>query len=61
MSKKEKKALAVIEKHRGKKKVYETYLEINPEMAEKYLDFISRNKGVQYIKWDDIKSKFIYN
>lgn len=61
MSKKELKALAIIEKHKGKKKVYEDLLVTNPERAEKYLDFISRNKDAQYIKWDDIKSKFIYN
>ncbi len=61
MSKKEKKALAVIEKHPGKKQVYDKLLVTNPERAEKYLDFISKNKDVQYIKWDDIKSKFIYN
>ena len=61
MSKKEQKALAIIENHKGKKKVYESLLDTNPERAEKYLDFIARNRDAQYIKWDDIRSKFIYN
>ena len=52
-------ALKVINGHRGKKIVYETYLRNNPEMAQKYLEYISKNEDARYIKWDSRKEKFI--
>ena len=58
MTKKEKLGLNAIYSHSGKRRVYETYLKINPEMAEKYLEFISNNLGIHYIKWDGVKRKF---
>ncbi len=59
MKKKEEKALKVINSHRGKKIVYETYQESHPEMAQKYLEFIAKNEDATYIKWDEVKQKFV--
>ena len=56
--KKEENALKVINGHRGKKIVYETYQGSKPEMAQKYLEFISKNEDATYIKWSASKSKF---
>jgi hypothetical protein len=58
LSKKEQKALAVISAHTGKRQVFETYLSANPQMAEKYLKFISVNPGARYVKWDSARGKF---
>lgn len=58
MTKKEKVGLNLIYSHSGRKRVYETYKKVNPEMAQKYLEFISKNQAVQYIKWNDHKKKF---
>lgn len=60
MTKKQEQAgLKIINSHRGKKIVYETYLESNPPMAEKYLEFIAKHQGAQYISWDERKSRFV--
>jgi ribosomal protein S7 len=59
MTRKEKTALKVIYNHAGKRLVFETYSKINPEMANKYLHFISKNPWAVYIKWDDIKMRFV--
>ena len=56
---KEKKALKVINAHRGKRIVYETYQESRPDVAQKYLEFIAKNEDATYIKWDEVKQKFI--
>ena len=48
----------MIYSHAGRQRVYETYLKVNPEMAQKYLQFIAKNQSVQYIKWDGVKKKF---
>ncbi|MBN2175189.1 MAG: hypothetical protein JW731_13725 [Bacteroidales bacterium] len=58
MTKKEKVGLNLIYSHAGKRRVYETYKQTNPEMAQKYLEFVAKNQAVQYIRWDDIKKKF---
>ena len=58
MTKKEKVGLDLIYSHAGKRRVYETYLRTNPEMAQKYLEFISKNQAAQYIKWDGVKKQF---
>jgi hypothetical protein len=58
MTKKEKVGLNLINSHAGKRRVYETYKQTNPEMAQKYLEFVAKNQAVQYIKWDDTKKKF---
>lgn len=58
LSKKEQKALIVISSHPGKRSVFETYLSINPQMAEKYLKFISDNPMARYVKWDADRGKF---
>lgn len=59
ITKRERKALKVIYSHRGKRMVYETYLRTEPEMAEKYVKFISKNPWIVYIKWDDKRQKFV--
>jgi hypothetical protein len=58
MTKKEKVGLDLIYGHAGKRLVYETYKRTNPEMAQKYLEFVANNQAIQYIKWDDSKKKF---
>jgi len=58
MTKKEKVGLNLIYGHAGKRRVYETYLKTNPEMAQKYLDFISNHQEAQYIGWNDVKKQF---
>ena len=58
MTKKEKAGLNLIYSHSGKKRVYETYKQSNPGMAQKYLEFIAKNQDAQYIKWNDSKKQF---
>lgn len=58
-SKKERVALKAIYSHAGKKLVYETYSIHQPEMAEKYLNFLSRRPWATYIKWDNDKKQFV--
>jgi hypothetical protein len=58
LSRREQKALTVISAHCGKRQVFETYLSVNPAMAEKYLKFISQNPGARYVKWDASRGKF---
>ncbi len=58
MTKKEKTGLNLIYSHAGRTRVYETYKRTNPEMAQKYLEFVANNQAVQYIKWNDSKKKF---
>jgi hypothetical protein len=50
MTKKEKIGLDLIYGHAGKRLVYETYKRTNPEMAQKYLEFVANNQAIQYIK-----------
>jgi hypothetical protein len=54
----EKVGLSLINSHAGKRRVYETYKRTNPEMAQKYLEFVAKNQAIQYIKWDDHRKKF---
>lgn len=58
MTKKEKIGLNLIYSHAGKRRVYETYLKTNPNMAQKYLEFISSHQDAQYIKWNGVKKQF---
>lgn len=58
MTKKEKTGLDLIYSHAGRTRVYETYKRTNPEMAQKYLEFVANNQAVQYIKWNEKKRKF---
>jgi len=58
ISNKEHKGLAVIHGHPGKRRVFQTYVHTNPQMAIKYLKFISENPYIRYIKWDALKQKF---
>ena len=52
------KGLNAINKHIGKKKVYETYLKNNPDLADKYLEFVAKNLDAVYITWDERKQRF---
>ncbi|MBC8488740.1 MAG: hypothetical protein H8D45_22175 [Bacteroidetes bacterium] len=58
MTKKEQTGLSIIYGHAGKRYVYESYKKTDPGMAEKYLQFISKNQTVQYISWNNTKKKF---
>lgn len=53
------KGLKVINGHKGKRKVYETYQQTNPEMAEEYLKFNSKQPDAVYISWDQEKKRFV--
>lgn len=52
-------AMKIVNKHSGKKKVYESYMKIDPKRAEEYLRFISKHPDAVYITWDSIKKKFV--
>jgi len=52
------KGMEIINSHCGKKQVYKTYLKENPSLAEKYLEFISRNIDAIYIWWDQDRQRF---
>ncbi len=52
-------ALKVINRHKGKRIVYETYKIKDPDMAEKYIKFIARNRGAMYISWDKERKRFV--
>lgn len=54
----EAKGIEAIYSHHGKKRVYETYKKNNPLLAEKYLDFVSRNLSAVYIWWDNDRQCF---
>jgi len=53
------KGLDAVNRHPGKKMVYNAYLKLSPGMAEKYLMFLSRNGDAQYIKWNSRKQCFV--
>ena len=58
-SDREQAALKVINRHKGKRIVYETYKRNDPDMAEKYINFIARNRDAMYISWDKQRKKFV--
>lgn len=53
-----KKGLDIINKHKGKRITYNTYMKVAPDVAEKYLEFICRNRSAQYIRWDMKNERF---
>ncbi len=53
ISEEEKAGLKIIYNDEDRSRVFETYLKINPEMAQKYLSFISKNPYLQYHKKSD--------
>ncbi len=53
------KGLQVVNGHKGKKKVYETYLKKSPKMADEYLKFVSKNTEAVYISWDEDRQRFV--
>jgi hypothetical protein len=52
-------AMKVINSHKGKRLVYETYKRKDPDMAEKYMKFIMRNRDAMYISWDKQRKRFV--
>ena len=52
------KGLEVINGHKGKKKVYESYQKLNPEIAEEYVKFNAKQPNSTYIIWDKEKNRF---
>ena len=52
------KGMNAINSHYGKKRVYENYKKNNPQLAEKYLEFVSRNIDAIYIWWDNERQCF---
>ena len=48
----------IIAIHKGKYTTYQKYLNVNPEIAEKYLAFIGKNPSAVYIKWDKDRKRF---
>ena len=58
-SDREQAALKVINRHKGKRIVYETYKRKDPDMAEKYMNFIARNRNAIYISWDKERKRFV--
>jgi len=44
--------------HKGKYTTYQKYMNVNPEIAQKYLCFIGKNPDAVYIKWDESAEKF---
>ena len=53
------KGLQVVNGHKGKQKVYETYLKKSPKMADEYLKFVAKNTEAVYISWDEDKQRFV--
>ena len=53
------KGLQAVNGHKGKKKVYETYLNKSPKMADEYLKFVAKNAEAVYISWDEDKQRFV--
>jgi hypothetical protein len=52
------KGIDAINSHHGKKRVYENYKRSNPQLAEKYLEFVSKNVSAVYIWWDKERQCF---
>jgi len=55
----ERSALKIINSHLGKSKVYQTYLKLNPAMADEYIRFIFKNQHAMYISWDQSRKRFV--
>ena len=53
------KGLQVVNGHKGKQKVYDTYLKKSPKMADEYLKFCAKNTEAVYISWDEDKQRFV--
>jgi hypothetical protein len=51
--------LKVINDHKGKKKAYESYLKIDPHIADEYVKFISKHPNAVYISWDSERKRFV--
>ena len=53
------KGLKVVNSHKGKKTVYESYQQADPKMADEYLKFLAKQPDAVYISWDKSKGKFV--
>jgi len=51
--------LKVINGHKGKRKVYESYQEKDPKMADEYLKFLAKQPDAVYISWNKDKGRFV--
>jgi hypothetical protein len=51
--------LKVIESHKGKKKAFESYLKIDPIIADAYIKFVSKNQPAVYISLDKERQKIV--
>lgn len=49
------KGLNIVSEHRTKNMVYKSWLEKNPEIAEKFLEFIGNNPEVKFPRWNGEK------
>lgn len=53
------KGMKVINSHKGKQNVYETYKKLDPAIAEEYVKFLSKQPDAVYIRWDKEKKRFV--
>jgi len=53
------KGLKVVNGHKGKRAVYESYQDKDPNMAEEYLKFLAKQPDAVYISWDKAKGRFV--
>lgn len=51
--------MKVINGHKGKLRVYESYQKQDPKMAEEYLKFLAKKPDAVYISWDKDKGRFV--
>ena len=51
--------MKVIDSHKGKKRTYESYLKMNPILADAYVKFVSENQHAVYISWDKERQRFV--
>jgi hypothetical protein len=51
--------MKVIDSHKGKKKAYESYLKIDPVLADEYVKFVSEHQNAVYISWDKERQRFV--
>lgn len=45
--------------HKGKRKVYESYQQKDPKMADEYLKFLAKQPDAVYISWNKEKGRFV--
>lgn len=53
------KGLKIVNGHKGKMKVYESYQKKDPKKADEYLKFLAKQPDAVYISWDETKGRFV--